>query len=63
MQISKEDASHFRKRGGRGEHDYPDTEVETERGVPHSIRRRLKIVAALKLPKPRELMYHPAMTC
>ena len=35
-------------------HDYPDAEVETERGVPHSLRRRRKIVAALKLPRPRE---------
>ena len=31
-------------------HDYPDADVETERGVPHSLRRRRKIVAALKLP-------------
>ena len=27
-------------------------EVETERGVPHSLRRRRQIVAALKLPRP-----------
>ena len=30
---------------------YPDAEIETERGVPHSLRRRRKIVAALKLPR------------
>ena len=35
-------------------HDYPDAELETERGVPHSLRSRRKIVAALKLPRPRE---------
>ena len=28
---------------------YPDAKVETERGVPHSLRRRRKIFAALKL--------------
>ena len=36
-------------------HDYPDAEVETERGVPHSLRRRRKIVAALKLPRPESV--------
>ena len=29
-------------------HDYPDAEVETEGGVPHSLRRPRNIVAALK---------------
>ena len=28
---------------------------ETERGVPHSLRRRRKIVAALKLPRPESV--------
>ena len=32
-------------------HDYPDV-VETERSVPYSLRKRRKIVAALKLPRP-----------
>ena len=36
-------------------HDYPDAEVETERGVPHSLRRRRKIVAALKLRGPESV--------
>ena len=30
-------------------------EVETERGVPHSLRRRRKIVVALKLPRPESV--------
>ena len=30
-------------------HDYPDAKVETERGVPHSLRRRREFVASLKL--------------
>ena len=47
-QILKEGASRFRKRGGRGD---ADVEVETERGMQHSLRRRPKIVAALKLPE------------
>ena len=29
--------------------------IETERGVPHSLRRRRKIVAALKLPRPESV--------
>ena len=36
-------------------HDYPDAEVETERGMPHSLRRRRNIVAALKLPRPESV--------
>ena len=36
-------------------HDYPDAEVETERGVPHSLRRRPKIVAALILRGPESV--------
>ena len=36
-------------------HDYPDAEVETERGMPHSIGRRRNIVAALKLPRPESV--------
>ena len=33
----------------------PDAKVETERGVPHSLRRQRKIVAALKLPRPESV--------
>ena len=36
-------------------HDYPDAKVETERSVPYSLRRRRKIVAALKLPRPESV--------
>ena len=36
-------------------HDYPDAEVETERGVPHSLRRRRNIVTTLKLPRPESV--------
>ena len=36
-------------------HDYPDAEVVTERGVPHSLRRRRNIVVALKLPRPESV--------
>ena len=46
--------SRFGKRRKR-RHDYADAEVETERGVPHSLRRRRKIVAALKLPRPESV--------
>ena len=35
--------------------EHPDAEVETERVVPHSLRRRRKIVAALKLPTPESV--------
>ena len=35
--------------------DYPDAKVETERGVPYSLRWRRKIVAALKLPRPESV--------
>ena len=35
-------------------HDYPDTEVEAERGVPHSLLRRRKIVVALETAVARE---------
>ena len=45
--IIQEDESRFRQRRGRGDTKlYPDVEVETERGVPHSLRRRRKIVTA-----------------
>ena len=36
-------------------HDCPDAEVETDRVVPHSLRRRRNIVAALKLPRPESV--------
>ena len=37
------------------EEETPDAKVETERGVPYSLRRRRKIVAALKLPRPESV--------
>ena len=39
----------------RRRYDYPDAKVETERSVPYSLRRRQKIVAALKLPRPESV--------
>ena len=36
-------------------HDYPDTEVETEQGMPHILRRRREIFVALKLPRPESV--------
>ena len=46
--ASGSDASRFRKQGG-SETRLSSAEIETERSVPHSLRRRRKIVAALKL--------------
>ena len=37
------------------EEEETDAEVETERGVPHSLRRRRNFVAALKLPRPESV--------
>ena len=55
MRLASESAEEEETRLSRRRYDNPDAKVETERSVPYSLRRRRKIVAALKLPRPESV--------